>query len=169
MTVAVCDTNVIIDLLQVDSFKSFLKLKWDKHVPPGVIDEVQEDNTDQLVTAINTGKLILPTFSPEELIKIQELKTQYPSLSIEDCSCLFLAERLSAVLLTGERRLRRIAADSHRVKVHGILWVFEQLIEEKIITQRVAHDKLTHLMKVNKRLPRKDCGRLLKLWLKGPS
>ena len=66
-----------------------------------------------------------------------------------------LAERLSAVLLTGERRLRRIAADSHRVKVHGILWVFEQLIEEKIITQRVAHAKLIHLIKVNNRLPRK--------------
>ena len=89
MTVAVCDANVIIDLLQVDSFKSFLKLKWDKYVPPDVIDEVQEKNTDQLVTAINSDKLILPTFSPKELIKIQELKTQYPSLSIEDCSCLF--------------------------------------------------------------------------------
>lgn len=115
MTVVVCDANEIIDLLQVDSFKSFLKLKWDKYVPPDVIDEVREDNTDQLVTAINSDKLILPTFSPKELIKIQELKTQYPSLSIEDCSCLFLAERLPAVLLTGERRLRRIAADSHRV------------------------------------------------------
>ena len=116
MTVVVCDANEIIDLLQVDSFKSFLKLKWDKYVPPDVIDEVREDNTDQLVTAINSDKLILPTFSPKELIKIQELKTQYPSLSIEDCSCLFLAERLPAALLTGgERRLRRIAADSHRV------------------------------------------------------
>jgi predicted nucleic acid-binding protein len=166
MTVVVCDANLIIDLLQVDLFKSFLKLKWDKHVPPDVIDEVQEDNTDQLVTAINAGKLILPTFSPEDLTRIQKLKTQYSSLSIEDCSCLCLAESLSAILLTGERRLSRIATESHRVKVHGILWVFEQLIEEKIITQRLTHAKLAHLMKVNNRLPRKECERLLKLWKK---
>ncbi len=51
-------------------------------------------------------------------------------------------------------------------KVHGILRVFEQLIEEKIITQRVTHAKLTHLMKVNNRLPRRECERLLKLWKK---
>ena len=93
MTVVVCDANIIIDLLLVDLFKSFLKLKWDKHVPPDVIDEVQENNTDQLVTAINAGKLILPNFSPEDLNKIQKLKTQYSSLSIQDCSCLFLTEK----------------------------------------------------------------------------
>ncbi len=131
MTVVVCDANLIIDLLQVDLFKSFLKLKWDKHVPPDVIDEVQEDNADQLVTAINAGKLILPTFSPEDLKKMQKLKTRYSSLSIQDCSCLFLAENLFAILLTGERRLRRIATESHRVRVHGILWVFERLRKRK--------------------------------------
>ena len=81
MTEIVCDANIIIDLLQVDLFKSFLKLKWERYVPPDVADEVQENNTDQLVIAINSDRLILPTFSPEDLIKIQKLKARYSSLS----------------------------------------------------------------------------------------
>ena len=164
MSEVVCDANIIIDLLQVDLFKSFLKLKWKKHVPPDVADEVQEENTDQLVTAINAGKLILPKFSPEDLIEIQKLKALHSSLSMEDCTCLFLAENLSAILLTGERRLRSVATHSHRLKVHGVLWIFEKLIEEKIITQSRAHAKLIHLMGVNNRLPKTECDRLVKRW-----
>jgi hypothetical protein len=30
MIIVVCDANIIIDLLQVDLFKFFLKLKWVK-------------------------------------------------------------------------------------------------------------------------------------------
>lgn len=166
MTVVVYDANIIIDLLQVDLFKFFLKLEWEKYVPPDVADEVQEDNIDQVIQAINAGKIILPIFNPEDLIEIEKLKVRYPPLSMEDCSCLFLAENLSAILLTGERRLRTIATESHRLKVHGVLWVFEKLIEKNIITVRMAHAKLTHLMKINNRLPKKECERLLNRWKK---
>lgn len=166
MIVVVCDANIIIDLLQVDLFKFFLKLEWEKYVPPDVADEVHEDNIDQVIHAINAAKIILPIFNPEDLIEIEKLKVRYPPLSMEDCSCLFLAENLSAILLTGERRLRTIATESHRLKVHGILWIFEGLIEKNIITARMAHAKLTHLMKINNRLPKKECERLLNYWKK---
>jgi predicted nucleic acid-binding protein len=131
-----------------------------------VVDEVQEENSDQLVPAINAGKLILPSFNPEDLLIIQKFKARYSSFSVADCSCLFLAENLLAILLTGERRLRSVAKNSYRLNVHGILWVFEQLIEKKIITRRMAHTKLAHLMRVNSRLPQTECERLLKHWEK---
>lgn len=162
MIIFVCDANILIDLLQIDLLNAFLKLKWAIYVPPDIVDEIQEDNSDQLIQAIHSRKIILPVFTPEDLFKIQKFKTRYSTLSIADCSCLFLSEKLPATLLTGERRLRSIATKSHRVVVHGILWVFEQLIKEKIITRRMAHNKLTRLMEVNKRLPKTECERLLK-------
>lgn len=33
----VCDANILIDLLQVDLFNAFLKLKWEVHVHAGRI------------------------------------------------------------------------------------------------------------------------------------
>ena len=42
MNIVVCDANILIDLLQVDLFNAFLQLKWEMHVPPDVVDEVQD-------------------------------------------------------------------------------------------------------------------------------
>ena len=166
MIVVVSDANIIIDLLQIDLFAAFLKLDWEKHVPPDVADEVQEDNSYQLIDAINEGRLARAQFNPSHLLEIQKLKAQYPPLSVADCSCIYMAENLPAILLTGERRLRSIATDAHRLEVHGTLWVMEILIEKRIVTHRLAHAKLSHLMKINNRLPQKECTRLLRRWEK---
>jgi hypothetical protein len=75
-----------------------------------------------------------------------------------------LAENLTAVLLTGERKLKTIATTSHGIQVHGILWIFEQLIATKIITPHTAHAGLSQLITINNRLPKAECERLLKRW-----
>ena len=166
MNIVVCDANILIDLLQIDLFNAFLKLKWEVHVPPDVVDEVQEPNSDQLARAIHSREIHLPVFTPEELFNIQDCKAKYQSLSIQDCSCLLLAENLSGILLTGERKLKTIATSSYGIKVHGVLWIFERLIEKKIITPRKAHAGLSRLITLNNRLPKTECERLLKSWLK---
>lgn len=130
MIIVVCDANILIDLLQVDLLNAFLKLKWEIHAPPDVVDEVQEENSDQLVQAIRSGEILLPVFTLEELSKIQDFKARYLPLSIEDCSCLFMAQNRSAILLTGERKLKSIATSSHGIEVHGVLWIFERLVEK---------------------------------------
>jgi predicted nucleic acid-binding protein len=164
MNIAVCDANILIDLLQVELFNAFLNLKWEMHVPPDVVDEVQEPNSDQLDHAIQSHEIHLPVFTPEELFRIQDYKASYQPLSIQDCSCLLLAENLSAVLLTDEKKLKTIATASHGIQVHGILWVFEQLVAKKVITKHKAHVGLSRLITINNRLPKSECGRLLKRW-----
>lgn len=164
MIVVVSDANIIIDLLQVDLFEAFLELDWEKHVSSFAVNEVQEDNSNQLLDGISSGRLSKPQFSPEELIEIQRLKEDYPPLSLADCSCLHLAENLSAILLTGERKLRSIATHPYHLEVHGVLWVLEQMIEHQMITYQEAHTKLTFLMQRNNRLPRNECQRLLRRW-----
>ncbi len=75
MIIFVCDANFLIDLLQIDLLNAFLKLKWAIYVPPDIVDEIQEDNSDQLIQAIHSRKIILPVFTPEDLFKIQKFKT----------------------------------------------------------------------------------------------
>jgi predicted nucleic acid-binding protein len=166
MTIVVCDANILIDLLQVDLFKAFLKLKWEMHVPPDVVDEVQEENSDLLIQAIQSRDILLPVFTPEELFQIQDYKARYQPLSIQDCSCLLLAENLSAVLLTGEKKLKTIATTSHGIQVHGVLWIFEHLVGKQLITPHMAHADLSLLLTLNNRLPKAECERLLKRWRK---
>jgi predicted nucleic acid-binding protein len=164
MNIVVCDANILIDLLQVDLLRAFLKLKWEMHVPPDVVDEVQEANSDQLVGAIHSGEIHLPVFTHEELLQIQNYKARYQPLSFQDCSCLLLAEKLCAMLLTGERRLKSIATSNHGIRVHGVLWIFDRLVENKLITKRKAHAKLNQLITLNTRLPKAECDRMLKSW-----
>ncbi len=60
--------------------------------------------------------------------------------------------------------MRRIAKDSY-IKVHGVLWIFDQLVEKYIITDETqAYDKLTLLMTLNSRLPTSECKKRLKTW-----
>jgi predicted nucleic acid-binding protein len=92
-------------------------------------------------------------------------KTYSAALSFPDCSCLFLAKELSAILLTGDKPLRKSAREN-KIRVHGTLWVMDQLINEKIIDHRKAHEKLTLLMRVNNRLPRGECEKRLLAWKK---
>lgn len=164
MKIVACDANIIIDLLQVDLFLAFLELDWEKHMSSLAEGEVQEENSYQLNEGIHAADLIFRRFSPEELDDIQNLKENYPPLSLADCSCLYLAECLGAILLTGERKLRKVAIQKHQFEVHGILWVMEKLIENRIITYRLAHNKLTSLRGINRRLPVDACLRLLRRW-----
>jgi predicted nucleic acid-binding protein len=166
MIIVVSDANIIVDLLQINLFNAFLKRDWQKHVPPDVTEEVQEPNSLQLSNAISSEEIFTPSFSSGDLSAIQKLKTRYASLLFADCACILLARKMSAILLTGERKLRSIASDNYKLEVHGTLWAMEKLLEAKIITYRKAYKKLSQLMKINDRLPQKECIRLLKSWKK---
>ena len=50
-----------------------------------------------------------------------------PSLSLNDCSALVLAEETpDSILLTGDRRLRNVASEIE-IEVHGSLWIIDQM------------------------------------------
>ena len=81
-----------------------------------------------------------------EIQLIQLIQVKYQRLSVPDCSCLFHAQKTAGRLLTGDAALRR-SAEQNNIKVHGILWVFDQLVEHQLISPLKAHDKLDRLSK----------------------
>jgi predicted nucleic acid-binding protein len=69
----------------------------------------------------------------------------------------------NCLILTGDNRLRK-EAERQGIEVHGILWVFQQMIDEKILTAQKAIDKLMELERVNFWLPKVECERFREGW-----
>ena len=163
MIFLVNDANILIDLLKIDLLDSFFQLEYDFQVTDMAFAEIQEANAPNLAIFFENGLLTRQGFSFEELLRIQLLEVENPAISIADCSCLYLSRKVSATLLTGDAALRRVA-DQNDIPVHGILWVFDEMVDRGIISKQEARDKLFELMELNPRLPAKECQKRIKAW-----
>ena len=166
MILLVNDANIFIDLLKINLLSDFFQLPYEFHITDMVAAEVHEENRDELAACFDEGSLHKKTFQYEELMEIQLIQVKYQRLSVPDCSCLFHAQKTAGRLLTGDAALRR-SAEQNNIKVHGILWVFDQLVEHQLISPLKAHDKLDRLSKTNPRLPANECKKRLKKWKQG--
>lgn len=163
MIILVNDANILIDLLKIDLIDSFFRLDYEFHVSDFVLAEIQEDNAKQLDTLIQSGQLIKRLFDYDEMAQIGQMETKHLGLTIADCSCLYLAENLSAALLTGDAALRK-TAERNNIPVHGLLWVFDELVTNSIISRETASDKMNKIMTSNSRLPSGECHKRLIKW-----
>jgi hypothetical protein len=105
------------------------------------------------------GFLIIHKF--EDYSELMAIKTSNPGFTIEDCSVYFLAKEFNAILLTGEKKLRRAALEES-IEAKGIFWVFDELFKMKIISKSVFYSKLSELKEVNTWLPEVEFNKRLK-------
>ena len=104
------------------------------------------------------------TRADDAMWKLLEFKQgSSPALSLQDCSVLLLAIERNAVLLTGDNRLRREATEAG-VRVHGVLWLFDQLVGNGILPPAEATERLRILKTINPRLPADECEKRFKRW-----
>ena len=155
MEIVVNDANIFIDLHSVGLLDAFFSLPLDVHTVDFVVAEISNDEQKMAVERhIEDGSLTVRGFNPDELSEIVGLQsTARSNLSFPDCSVWYYARKYGYALLTGDGRLRR-KAEKDNVTVRGILYVFDLLVEEAVITPAEAADKLDELMSLNPRLPR---------------
>ncbi len=167
MIFLVNDANILIDLLKIDLIDPFFKMEYGFQVTDMALAEIQEENAATISGIIEIGLLTRQRFTFEELLHIQQIEVENPSLSIADCSCLYLAEKIAATLLTGDAALRRIA-EQKGITVHGILWILDEIVARGLLSEKITQKKLVQLMALNPRLPINECQKRLKLWTKWP-
>ena len=63
------------------------------------------------------------------------------AISLSDAFALALARRTGSTLLTGDARLRRLAA-SEKVVCHGVLWLIDRMLEQRSATPQQLHASL---------------------------
>ena len=164
MILLINDANILIDLLKINLVERFFQLEYGFHVADLVIEnELLEEDAFQLEMLISSGRLTKNRFTFDEMVEIQAMVDEHAGLSAPDCSCLFLARKLGAVLLTGDAALRRVA-EQKGIEVHGILWGLDKLVAFGQLSKTEAADKLEELMNLNQRLPREECQKRLRAW-----
>ena len=100
----------------------------------------------------------------DEVIEIvEEHSSVSGNLSIPDCSVCYFARKHNVPMLTGDRRLRRYA-EEQSIEVHGILFIFDELVKHDIISTSMAADRLEELFAINARLPKAEIRERINRW-----
>ena len=82
--------------------------------------------TEQDWRTLDSAGLETYELTPTEVGEAVAVKGRHSALSANDCFCFVAARSHRGILLTGDAFLRRIAGASG-LRVHGVLWVIDQL------------------------------------------
>ena len=165
--IVVNDTNVFIDLYEVGLLDEFFSLPWEVHTTDFVMYELLREGQHETVAKYKADKrLVIPVFEGKEMSEIANMYQQSmekTNLSLADCSVWYYAKMNNYILLTGDRKLRT-ASILDGVEVHGVIYVFDTLVELEIIPRQVAVEKLQQLYSMNPRLPKEEIEKRINLW-----
>ena len=75
---------------------------------------------------LDDAGMITHDLTPDEVAQALALKERRPALSANDSLCFVTALTHDGILLTGDALLRRVATESG-LRVHGVLWIVDQL------------------------------------------
>ena len=165
--IVVNDTNVFIDLYEVGLLEEFFSLPWEVHTTDFVMLELRREGQHETVAKYKADKrLVIPVFEAKEMSEIGNLFQQNmnrTNLSLTDCSVWYYAKVNNYLLLTGDRKLRTTSI-LDGVEVHGVIYVFDALVEFNMISRQVAVEKLQQLYAINPRLPKEEIDKRINLW-----
>lgn len=168
MEIIVNDTNIFIDLHSCGLLDSFFKLPCKVHTTDFVISELtNREQREAVMKFCAKEQLTIKSFTSKELAAIWEYynkSNKVCNVSIEDCSVLIYTKTMaSARLLTGDKTLRT-RAEGEGILVSGVLFVFDELVEHGIITQKEAAFHLSKLVEKNVRLPNEEIDKRMAKW-----
>lgn len=162
--IAINDANLFIDLFEIGLIESFFSLNLKFHTTSLIMKELDENQQALLHQFIEVGKLKIREISLAEMETFNGLPVQTKKLSIQDLSLYYYALELKqCMILTGDNKLRK-EAEKLGFEVHGVLWVFEELVKNDFLEAKKASQLLELLKRINLWLPIKECDRMIEKW-----
>lgn len=163
--IVVSDTNIFIDLVKLDLLGDFFLLPWEVHTTDFVISELTDPEQNAAVTAfIKRKRLTVGKLSVEEVSDVVDRSNETGGrISITDFSVCHYAKKNGYTLLTGDRNLRKVAI-SEGISVHGILFLFDELVTHAILPPKLAVEIITKLKGINTWLPFDEVDSRIKKW-----
>lgn len=147
MNLVVTDTCIFIDLWNIGLLHDFFSLELHIHTTYSVIKELDADQNDVLRLKQADGRLMVHELTHEQRLVISTIG--YPkSLSEVDKSVLYLASELKAMVLSSDKVVRNCAKRLN-LEFHGILWIIENLVNEKKISPQMGNESLLLLLETN--------------------
>jgi predicted nucleic acid-binding protein len=142
MDVLVSDTSVVIDLERAGLIEHIFALPYRFVVPDALYENEIKDYGGERLLAL--GLQVRP-LTGEQLAEAQRFRTLERRISIHDSYALSLAKAEAAILLAGDAAMRRLA-ETLEVRCHGVLWVFDQLEERRVVASAALHEGLTRVV-----------------------
>jgi predicted nucleic acid-binding protein len=161
--IAIQDANIMIDLIKTGLFDYCLALDFNFSTTDLILNELYDEQVASIQPHISSGKFVVIEISIEELLDIQQMSEEDTRLSEQDWSAIYFAKQQDALILSGDQRLRNVA-EALGLATFGIIWIFDQLVINKIISTIEACNYLQILMLENKRLPINECNKRIELW-----
>lgn len=125
--VVVNDASCLIDLRKGQLLHALQLLSYRFIVPLPIREEELLDFTPQEWRMLEDGGMMTYDLPGEEVAQVFALKREYSSLSANDCFALVTTTcHEDGILLTGDGLLRKVAA-ARAVRVHGVLWIIDEL------------------------------------------
>ena len=123
----VIDACCLIDLHKVQLHALALALPYRFVIPAPVRHSELLNLTDPEWRYLDAAGLVTQDPLLEHLAEVLDAWGAHAGLSLVDCACLIAARHHeNSVLLTADKRLRRVA-QSEGQRVHGVLWIVDQL------------------------------------------
>lgn len=125
--VVVNDASCLIDLKKGQLLHVLLRLPYRFIVPLPIREEELLDFTAQEWQMLEDGGLATYDLPGEEVAQVFTLKREHSRLSANDCFALVTTTcQENGILLTGDNLLRKVAT-ARDVRVHGVLWIIDEL------------------------------------------
>ena len=166
MDIVINDTNIFLDLYDVDLLDTFFQLPLQVHTVDFVVDEIKRLAQRVVIQQlISQGMLVVKDFSSASIPNLFQFNVECGgNLTLTDSAVIFYALSLSGCrILTGDRQLRN-RAEERGIAVSGILYVFDQLVEHGLLPPSEAAQKLEALFKINTRLPKREIEARIEKW-----
>lgn len=159
---AVTDANIFIDLIILELIGHLFGLDIEIHTTREVFDQLTARQKETLLTYHSDGMLTIYDFSAEEMAEIYTL--EFPAgLEPADRTVFYYAKQLACLVISGDNKLRK-HCERKGLEVHGLIWIFDQIVTLELIPKNMAVEKLEKLMSYNDRLPSDEILKRLKKW-----
>jgi len=166
--IAVTDACIFIDLYDLGLIGSFFNLEFEIHTTSAVYFELYSEQQQVLKAYQSVDRLIVHNLREEDFLQIYA--EPYPkSLSETGKFVLHVANKLNACVLSSDKVVRNYAKNKE-IEYHGMIWIFDKLVEENILSKKEAGIKLHNLVSTNfifqnNRPLADEIQKRLKLWL----
>lgn len=162
MRIAITDANVFIDLFEIGWIEKLFYLPLEIVTTLEVFNELNPVQQQNLLQWQGSGQLrvieVLLSEHPQ-VLQIGDSRR----LSFTDRTVLYIALRDKLMVLTGDNIIRK-NAEKLGLEVHGMLWIFDTLVESQTVQPSQAAHALQSLLRVNDWLPIEGCLKRIEKW-----
>ena len=167
MLIAVKDACVLIDLANGGLVARWFQLRIETHTTDAVLYELEDEaQFFEVKRFVDAGLIkVAPMYEGDKFEAIQAVANMAEEMGVSppDASAFLLAQKLEAVLLTGDGDLRK-QATARGITVFGVLWVLDMLVWNDVIDFQMASDSLREMLEKGARLPEGECDRRSQAW-----